>query len=108
MKQTSTFYSTAFVSAMAAYLVACGGGGGDTYAPDTGMVEEPYTLARFEFARGHCQFDNERMREIAAAKYPGEYAQCKSTYTGNRRISDRAPWPNSKSWPSTPDLGGAS
>lgn len=104
MTRTSTFYSTAFVSTMTALIVACGGGGGDSYDAGTGMVEEHYTLARFEFARGHCQFDSERMREIAAAQYPAEYAQCSSTYVGNK--FNGAPWPNAKSWPSTPDLTG--
>lgn len=81
-----------------AVTIGCGGGG------DGGvdLAEPTYTLARFEFARGHCQFDSERMREIAAAQYPAEYAQCNSTYVGN--TYNGAPWPNAKSWPSTPML----
>lgn len=40
MARTSTFLSSAFVSTIAALIVACGGGGGDAYGPD-GVVAEP-------------------------------------------------------------------
>lgn len=102
--RTATAYASGWVHAiLLAAALGCGGGGGDSYDGDTGMAEPTYTLARFEFARGHCQFDSERMREIAAAQYPAEYAQCSSIYTGNRR-TDGSHWPNPKSWPSTPRL----
>lgn len=98
--KTSTAYASGWAHAiLLAAAFGCGGGGGDG---DAVASEPPYTLARFEFARGHCQFDSERMREIAAAQYPSEYAQCNSTYVGN--TFNGAPWPNAKSWPSTERL----
>lgn len=93
--------ATIIIAAMSAAIVACGGGGGDSYDAGTGMVEEHYTLARFEFERGSCAFDNEEARKLAALQYPAEFAQCGLSWI-NHTI-DGQKWP-ALSWPSTPRL----
>ena len=104
MARTSTFYSTAFVALLSAYVAACGGGGegypGDVAQEQPAPVE---TLARFEFAPNECAFDSAEARDLAALQYPMEFARCGIVYFGNTD-GDGKPWP-ARSWPSTPDLG---
>lgn len=100
--KTSTAYASGWVHAiLLAAAFGCGGGGGDSYAGDTGMVEPEYQMARFEFERGSCAFDSREVMELAKLQYPVEYAQCSMRFIGN--IVNDQPWPP-KSWPSTPRL----
>ncbi|MCW5666498.1 MAG: hypothetical protein KIT35_21920 [Piscinibacter sp.] len=101
MNRTSNLLSSGFVSLMCTLMWACGGGGGDSYDADTGMVEPEYRLARFEFERGSCAFDSAAARELASQQYPLEYAQCGLVFIGN--TLNGQPWPAS-SWPSSPQV----
>lgn len=103
MARTSTFYSTAFVAILSAYMAACGGGG-DSYPGEAAAEQQTQAekLARFEFAPNECAFDSKEARDLAALQYPVEFARCGIAYFGNTD-GDGQPWPP-LSWPSTPDL----
>ena len=100
--KTSTAYASGWVHAvLLAAAFGCGGGGGDSYDGDTGMVEPPYTLARFEFAPNQCAFDSREAMALAELQYPVEFGYCFIRFIGN--TENGKPWP-AKSWPSTPRL----
>lgn len=96
--KTSTFYSSAFTSTMAALIVACGGGG-DGYPSEADAPTPPAaeTRMRFEFEPGVCSFDNAEATGLAALQYPLEFARCGVIAYGNKVNGKR--WPE-LSWPS--------
>lgn len=98
-------FMSGFACCAALVSLACGGGGGDAYDSGTGMVEQPYQLARFEFSRGYCSFDSIDSMALAEMQFPVEFAQCRTRYVGTNTFDgERLP---AMSWPSTSDLGGS-